>query len=149
MDDLIAWHGTQTPVTDPAGFRIKDLPEMPGGFHIGSKEQARARMHPRGALIRVRIPARHLGGISRLKDQGGNWARRLKPHARKGRCIVAYLNRFEGIGPERAAQLAEHDPARIERMSDRAFRALVPEAADSWIVLDPAIAEILEDAVTE
>jgi hypothetical protein len=100
------------------------------------------RMHPAGSLIEIRVLADILDGSTRVKDRTGSWAPCAKVHARKGRASLVYLNRFEGVVAGRAIDLSTHDPHDLESMSDRAFQRLVPEAADSWLLLDPEIATV-------
>ena len=141
MDSIVAWHGTQSPVASPEDFQIKSLAQAPTGFHVGSKKQAMMRKHPRGTLLKVEINISSAHRIPRLKDLGGDWARRLKRHIYLGTSLVCYLNRWEGISAERAIELSDHSSEYLNRLSDAAFRRLVPEASDSWIVLDSSAIE--------
>jgi hypothetical protein len=141
MDEFITYHGTRDPVPDITSFQIQDISRNPSGFHVGTKSQAEMRMHPKGSLLAIKISPDHLHHIARLKDTGGNWAPRLKRHIRQGRSILTYLNRWEDISAKRAQELAEIDTDQLIAMSDKSFRKLVPEAHDSWIILDPGIIE--------
>lgn len=143
MTSTVLWHGTAYAVTANT-FEVRNLKEAPGGFHIGSLKQARARKYPRGCLIQVEVPTRLIKSAPRLKDRGGDWAQRLKRHAAKGVKALVYLNRYEGLSPERAAELAKFSTEALDAMSDASFRRLVPEAEDSWILLDPSAARVLE-----
>lgn len=50
-------------------------------------------------------------------------------------CIV-YLNRYEGV-PIAAFERAWSDTKTLDELPDADFVRLVPEARDSWIIMDP------------
>lgn len=141
MDDFIAYHGLQA--RDAEGFAFGGLETHPEGIHLGTLEQAHMRAG-RGAVLKLRVHASRLDGpAARLKDRDGSWRETVRRQARRGRRLLVYLNRHEGLPTERVIQLCDTDSERLAAMPDARFRALAPEAQDSWIVLDPDLVEIV------
>jgi len=122
------WHGSREPLLEVRPF-----------LHVGSLAQAQMRGGRGCMLTRVEIlPGRTL----RRRDVGSWREKDLRAIASRGAGLVSYLNRFEGIPIE------EFDEARaacrdIDGLSDARFRRLLPSAAESMIVLDPALARIV------
>ncbi len=125
----LLYHGTR------AAFDSLDLAmTVDGGLHVGSEEQARMRAGTSGRLLAVSLEAFN---TRRSRDTGGNWKAKVQQARAAGFQAIVYLNRYEGIPLERFQALAQAgiDP---DRLSDAQFRKQVPEAKDSWIVLDLA-----------
>jgi len=58
---------------------------------------------------------------------------------------IVYLNRYEGVSANTIARLAASGRlAGLDRLPDRAFLRLVPEAEDSFVLLDPGRAGIIQ-----
>jgi hypothetical protein len=95
-----------------------------------------------GTVLKLRLRASAVSRIPRVRDQDGYWKTFLRRRARQGDRILTYLNRHEGIPADRVMKTLDRDLG-CARMTDTAFRKLVPEAEDSWIVLDPSLIEIL------
>jgi hypothetical protein len=136
---LILYHGTRA-IFDRFAVQNRRNP----GFHFGSLEQALmrcgsgsalGRSASRGRIIPVYLSIRR---AVRLVDRGGITAEQIRSAKSRGYDGIVYLNRYEGIPTERIQALAETgDLADLDRVSDRRFRRLVPEARDSWIVFEP------------
>ena len=131
---MILWHGSRT------RFATIDLSRtVDGGLHLGT--EAQARMRNAAFLHEIEIDATRL---RRARDTGGNWAARIRAARREGCHGIVYLNRYEGIPTARIEDLhARGLLERLDRLSDADFRKLVPEARDSFILLDPTRARIL------
>jgi len=129
MPDDEWWHGSREPLLEIRPF-----------LHLGSLAQAQMRGGRGCVLTRVEIlPGRTL----RRRDTGSWKEKDLQAIASRGAGLVRYLNRFEGI------PLEEFDEARarcsdIDSLSDGRFRKLVPSSQDSYLVLDPALARIVD-----
>lgn len=139
MQDFIVYHGLQG--RRPRGFTFQGLHTHPEGIHVGSLAQARMRAGG-GTILKLRLRSSAITRIPRVRDQSGYWKNLLRRRARQGDRILTYLNRYEGIPTDRVIKTLGRD-LDCARMTDAAFRKLVPEAQDSWIVLDPALIEIL------
>lgn len=122
-DTFIAWHASRTP-----------LLTVEPGLHVGTRRQAEMRG---GRLHAIEIAATP---SARMRDRSENeWQRdRLEAARRRGRALVVYLNRTEGI-PLEEFETAWREVPDIDALSDAAFRQLIPSAEDSWIILDPGI----------
>lgn len=118
-----AWHASREPLTT-----------VRPGLHVGTRRQAEMRG---GILHAIGIAA---SAPARMRDRSENaWRRdRVDAARRRGRALVVYLNRVEGI-PLEEFETARHRGVDIDRLEDAAFRRLIPSAQDSWIILDPAI----------
>lgn len=118
------WHGSELP-------RKKLTAGYDGGVHLGTREQA--EMRNSAFLHRVSF----LGDMTRVrrsKDEGLDWRSKIRSARTAGFDGIVYLNRYEGMSDDGIRALAAHpDP---DRMSDKEFRRLVPDAADSFISLD-------------
>lgn len=125
----LLFHGTRT------DFETLDLTAtVDGGLHFGSEAQARMRAGRSGRLLAVELD---VFSVRRSRDTGGQWKAKIRQAKASGCNALVYLNRYEGIPPERFEALAAQgvDP---DRLSDAQFRRAVPEAQDSWIVFDLA-----------
>lgn len=129
-EPLVVYHATSQVFDVFEPQRNKDA-----GFHFGSRAQAEMRGGRRGAIIPVYLSARRL---KRVKD-GGQWTKaQIAAARRQGYDGIVYLNRYEGIDTERILALEEAGLLRkLDRLSDREFRKVVPEADDSFIVFEP------------
>jgi len=139
MQDFIAYHGLQG--RRPRGFTFLGLDDHAEGIHVGTLAQARMRAAG-GTVLKLRLRGSAVSRIPRVRDQDGYWKTFLRRRARQGDRILTYLNRYEGIPADRVMKTLDRDLG-CKRMTDTAFRKLVPEAEDSWIVLDPSLIEIL------
>ena len=120
------WHGTSADIDVIDHDRISRE-----GLHVGTRMQA--DMRARGVVLEVRVD---LGRSRRCRDSGGNWGRRIRAARAAGYDSIVYLNRWEGIPAERIDALAASgDLSKLDALSDTEFRKLVPEAADSFIIL--------------
>lgn len=95
-----------------------------------------------GTVLKVRVKAAGLRRIPRVRDRDGHWGTFLRRRARQRDRILTYLNRYEGVPKHRVLEHLGRDLSP-ERVPDALFRKLIPEACDSWIVLDPELVEIL------
>lgn len=104
-----------------------------GGIHFGTLAQAQMRAGKSANLIKAYLFVTH---PRRSKDMGGNWQSKIKSAKAAGHDGIVYLNRYEGIPAEAFERLRALglDP---DKLSDAAFRKLMPEAGDSWIVWSP------------
>jgi hypothetical protein len=131
--DATRYHGTKSDVATFDPTKTVD-----GSIHLGSRpEQANMRTYGDGANI---IPA-HLreGQMRRSRDSDGYWKAKAKSAKKAGTDTVEYLNRYEGIPRERIEALDESGLlSRLDNLTDAQFRRAVPEAADSYLAMDPA-----------
>lgn len=104
-----------------------------GGVHGGTEAQARMRGGKSARLIAFEVDINH---PRRCRDEGGNWAKRIKQARAAGHDAIVYLNRYEGIPAARVDQ-AIADGVDLDALSDSAFKKRVPEAEDSYIILHP------------
>ncbi|WP_154667729.1 hypothetical protein [Leisingera caerulea] len=140
MASLILWHGSKEPI---CSFRPEKTVDR--GFHCGSREQA--EMRNAAVLHKVELG---ISNVRRSRDRGGDWARRIADARRRGFSAIVYLNRWEGIPAERIEQLSRTGQLdQLDRLGDRAFKRLVPEAQDSYIALSPDTVRILETIVRD
>ena len=141
MDDFIAYHGLQG--RRPRGFAFGGPDTHPDGIHLGTLAQARMRAGRGSVLeIRVRASALRTSETARVRDRDGSWRDTVKTRSRKGQRLLTYLNRHEGLSTAQVEAICGIGLDRLERMGDRDFVRLVPEARDSWVVLDPSLVEI-------
>lgn len=129
MHDREWWHGSREPLTGIRPF-----------LHVGSIEQATMRAGRSCHLTRVILGR---GRVVRRRDTGSWRSRDLERTLRAGAGMVEYLNRYEGI-PLDEVETALSACRSLDRLTDAGFRRLVPSATDSIIVLDPALATIVE-----
>ena len=128
------WHGGAARIESGEMHHSPD-----GGFHVGTRDQA--LMRARGVLHEVEVDITRL---RRSRDTGGNWASKVRDARSRGFDAIVYLNRYEGIPAERFDALRQDGSFdRLDDMGDKAFRRLVPEARDSYIILHAADARIL------
>lgn len=128
MRELTAYHSSASPVVAPSRM-----------LHVGTLDQARMRGGAHLHEVVIRPPVR----MVRLRDIGSWKVETVMRHARRSP-VVVYLNRYEGI-PREAFERVAAKGIDLDALPDSRFSKLVPEAHDSWIVLDPdAIASIRE-----
>lgn len=125
---LKLWHGSSRKILafDPAKTRDK-------GVHLGT--EAQARMRNPAVLHEVEVA---VDRIRRCRDRGGDWEQRIRDARHSGFSAIVYLNRYEGLSHEVIERL--HNSGRLkdlDTLSDAAFRKIVPEAEDSYILFDP------------
>lgn len=120
MRELTTYHSSASKIVAPSRM-----------LHVGTLAQARMRGGAHLHQVIVRPPMR----MTRLRDVGSWKAETVMRHARRSP-VVVYLNRYEGIPPEAFERAAEKGVV-LDDLPDSRFSKLVPEAEDSWIVLDP------------
>jgi hypothetical protein len=111
------------------------LDRFSGPLHIGTREQATMRRASYLHEIEVDV-----GKTRRMRDNGQLESEhaKLREAIRKGFDSIVYLNRYEGMSTERIEALATTGHlSRLDQMSDAEFRKHVPEAQDSFIILEP------------
>jgi len=126
---LVLFHRTQEQFEQLDPSRTKD-----GGIHFGEAEQALMRAGKSSHVYRAALRG---SKVRRCKDTGGDWQSRIIA-AKKARVdVIVYLNRYEGMSTEIIERLQRTgDLHRLDDLTDTAFRRLVPEARDSYIVWD-------------
>ena len=119
---LTLYHGTSP------SFTLK--PHEP--IHLGTQQQA--TMRGRGKVVAFTVTATL---FKRTRDAVGDWGRPIAAARRQGYEGLVYLNRYEGIPLARVLALAEQGYAgeRLDALPDHRFKRLVPEAADSYLLL--------------
>jgi hypothetical protein len=132
------WHGSSGWAGSPDPSSTVD-----GGLHAGTFAQA--SMRSRAQMVALRLD---VSRVRRCRDRGGGWRDRISDARSRGFDAIVYLNRYEGLGADRIDDLARRGllPG-LDSLDDAAFRRLVPEAGDSWIVWDPG--RILVEAVLD
>jgi hypothetical protein len=134
MRNMILWHGSDHPISRFTNLRGPDR-----ALHLGTRAQAEMR-NP-AYLHEVEV---EFGRVRRSRDPGGDWSGRVRAARAAGHDAIVYLNRYEGLDAEVIGRLATRGRlSGLDRLPDAAFRRLVPEAADSWVLLDPSRARIL------
>lgn len=131
---LRLWHGSSQRIEafDPSKT-------IDGGFHLGSEDQARMRNPAWLHEVEVEVER-----IRRSRDEGGNWRARVERARADGFQAIVYLNRYEGMTSDIIERLqAAGQLSRLDDLTDKAFKKLVPEARDSLIVFDPGCIRIL------
>lgn len=129
---VVAWH---------SGDDHLDACSIEPFLHAGTLAQARMRGGRRMTRLTIRF-ARPTRMTDRTECQ---WRRRrLVDAVRRGAGVAVYLNRYEGITLEsfetaRRAAAGIRPWRRLDALPDRHFRRLIPQAADSLIVLDPML----------
>ena len=130
---LILWHGSDRPIDRFTGAG----PDRT--LHLGTRAQA--EMRNRAFLHEVEVEVTR---VRRSRDPGGDWSGRVRAARAAGVDAIVYLNRYEGVSAGTIERLAATGRlAGLDRLPDRAFRRLVPEAQDSWVLLDPTRARLL------
>lgn len=104
------------------------------GTHFGSRDQA--LMRSCGYLHEVALLCQ---SPKRVRDRQ-SWQKTAAAARSRGYDALIYLNRWEGLSADRVMTLScNGDLDRIDHLGDAKFRALVPEAEDSVLVLYPDI----------
>lgn len=126
MPTQVFYHATT------ADYDAIDLSQtVDGGFHLGTEAQARMRGGRQARMLTIEA---NFQSVHRSRDQGGNWAARVRRARSAGHDAIVYLNRYEGLSLDRVLE-ADRDGVDLDRLSDTAFRKRVPEAQDSYIAL--------------
>lgn len=131
---LTLWHGSDHPIDrfDGSG------PDR--ALHLGTRAQAQMR-NP-AFLHQVEV---EVNRVRRSRDPGGDWSGRVRAARAAGADAIVYLNRYEGVTSEIIQRLAGLGRlSDLDRITDREFRRLVPEAEDSLVLLNPERARVLE-----
>lgn len=135
----LRWHGSSQPIDCFGG------PGQPDTLHVGNLDQARMRNSK--FLYQVQFDP---GKTTRTSDIGSDREGAIRAARRKGTDTIAYLNRYEGIPIEDLeAALKSHPGVDLDRIPATKFRSLFPTARDSYIILDPARARIVDRFVTK
>ena len=123
-EPMTLYHGTGPGFTD---FEASKM------LHLGTVEQA--MMRQRGVVVGCLVGRL---ALLRKKDRGGDWKRQVTEIRSKGLDGVVYLNRYEGIPRGRFAELEKrgYTHEQLNKLPDSKFKALVPEAQDSYLLLD-------------
>lgn len=130
---LILWHGSDRPVDR----FTEEGPDR--ALHLGTRAQA--EMRNRAFLHEVEV---EVGRVRRSRDPGGDWSGRIRAARADRADAIVYLNRYEGVRVGTIERLALSGRlSGLDRLPDAAFRKLVPEAEDSWVLLRPEQAKIL------
>ena len=130
---VILWHGSDRRIERFTGAG----PDR--ALHLGTRAQA--EMRNRAFLHEVEVD---LGRVRRSRDPGGDWSGRVASARAAGADAIVYLNRYEGICAKTIERLALSGRlSGLDRLPDTAFRRLVPESEDSWVLLHPERARIL------
>lgn len=135
-EPCLLFHGTKAIFTDFDPTKTRD-----GGIHFGTQAQAQMRAGKSAQLLAVYL---RVTKPRRSRDMGGNWQAKIKSARAAGHDGIVYLNRYEGI-PREAFERLQALGLDPDKLSDAAFRKLVPEASDSWIVWQPEQILRLED----
>lgn len=131
---MILWHGSDRRIS-----RFLDE-GRDRALHLGTMEQA--RMRNGRYLHEVEVDLSH---PRRSRDRGGDWSGRIRSARAAGADAIIYLNRYEGLDATVISRLnGEGRLDGLDRLTDRAFQRLVPEARDSLIILDPSRARIIK-----
>jgi hypothetical protein len=131
---IILWHGSNRPMG-----RFEPTRGPDGALHLGTRTQAGMRNSAFLHEVEVEIQR-----VLRCRDRGGDWAGRVRHARAEGLDAIVYLNRYEGVSSATIERLALHGRlAGLDSLPDQAFRRLVPEAEDSYILLHPERARIL------
>ncbi|MDF8364705.1 hypothetical protein [Achromobacter anxifer] len=89
------------------------------------------------ARIKMSNPARSV-------DQGGNWKDKIRRAKASGKDGIVYLNRYEGMTTAIIERLSKSGHLNgLDDLTDAAFKRLVPEAKDSYIVFSVKQLELL------
>lgn len=132
---LKLWHGSKQFIEQMDPEKTID-----GGVHLGTHAQASMRNNTYLYEIQVTF-----SNVKRIKDQPLGMRHQIDKARKAGYDALVYLNRYEGMTNERIEALAKSgDLPRLDNLSDREFSKLVPEAADSYVLLDKLGMEILQ-----
>lgn len=134
QQSLLLWHGS-----DRAIDRFDRVRGPDGALHLGTRAQAEMR---NGAFLHeIRV---EISRTRRCRDRGGDWGPRIRRARAEGFDAIIYLNRYEGLSASTIERLALTGRlAGIDNLPDAAFRLLVPEAEDSYILLHPERASLV------
>lgn len=134
---MYLWHGSKKQIEDFNSGSKTGRREL----HLGTIEQASMR-NPQYLYLFEVDPGR----VRRVRDNGEVGGRVCNRARSDGFDCVTYLNRYEGITNERLSILAENGMIdRLDNMTDAKFRKYVPEAEDSYAILDPARAQLIAE----
>lgn len=123
------WHGSKTPIEDFSVGSAAGRREL----HLGTLDQAAMRNCAHLYLFEF-----DPGRIRRVKDNGEVGGATCDQARRAGFDSVVYLNRYEGMTLQRLQALADDGVLdKIDRFPDAKFKKHVPEAQDSYAVLNP------------
>ncbi len=135
----ILYHGSSVPIDS-----LK--PGQDGGIHLGTKSQAEMRNSK--YVYEVEIDAKKL---KREQDTGGNWKEKIVRAKKAGYEGIIYLNRYEGINREPYFKLldAGWTGEKLDALSDKEFKKLLPDMQDSCIVFSSDKVKILPKPTVE
>jgi hypothetical protein len=131
---ITLWHGSNRPLD-----RFEQSRGPDGAVHLGSRIQAGMRNSAFLHEVEVEIQR-----VRRCRDRGGDWGERVRQARAEGFDAIVYLNRYEGVSAATIERLALSGRlAGLDALPDPAFRRLVPEAEDSYILLHPERVRVL------
>lgn len=134
-DKIILYHGT---VADFDSFDARII--VDGGFHFGTIDQARMRVHgPDSRLIQAELS---VCNSRRSRDTGNNWKTKIASAKAAGFDSIIYLNRYEGIDIGTVLRAASQR-VDMDQLSDKELRRFAPELQDSYIVFDAVQIKIM------
>lgn len=115
-----------------------------GGLHFGPLDQGMMRTAGAGAARRSIAARIKMSNPARIVDQGGNWKDKIRRAKAAGKDGIVYLNRYEGMTTAIIERLSKSGHLNgLDNLSDAAFKRLVPEAQDSYIVFSAEQLELL------
>lgn len=135
MSRQLLWHGSDRRLVQFDGDALK------GHVHLGSLDQAIMR----SAGKHIHLVSMPEGKTKRVRDTGDINIKAIESARAQGYDLLVYLNRFEGIHAATLCRvLEEHPKLDFEKISDKSFRKLFPEASESYISLDPHDCQIVD-----
>ncbi len=137
-EDGKLYHGSSVPLEN-----LK--PGTDGGIHIGTKSQAEMRNSK--YVYEVETDARK---FKRERDSGGDWKSKIEKAKKGGYEGIVYLNRYEGIDRDAYLKLLDQGwtGEKLDALSDREFKKLLPDMKDSYIVFSTDNVKLLPNQST-
>jgi hypothetical protein len=136
---LVLFHLTSVAFGELDPSRTSD-----GGLHFGPLDQGMMRTAGAGMARRTISAHIKMTHPARSRDQGGNWKEKIRRAKAAGKDGIVYLNRYEGMTTAIIERLSKSGHLNgLDDLSDAAFRRLVPEAQDSYIVFSADQLELL------
>jgi len=119
-------------------------PGNDGGIHLGSKAQASMRNSKHVYAVEV---SADVDRFKRERDTGGDWKGKIQKAKKAGYEGIVYLNRYEGIDKDRYFKLLADGwtGEKLDALSDKGFKKLLPGMEDSYIVFNPKDVRIVGD----
>jgi hypothetical protein len=113
-----------------------------GGIHLGTKAQAKMRNSKHVYAVEV---STDVDRFKRERDTGGNWKGKIQKAKKAGYDGIVYLNRYEGIDKDQYFKLLDKGWTgdKLDSLSDKEFKKLLPGMEDSYIVFNPKDVRII------